>query len=157
VRRVPQRERRWLLATGSITGLTGAVGLWLGTGLGANTVGLIWGAIAVPVAIYLLNAQAGRTTITADGIGGWRPLQRHWCPWASVSDITCKAKAGRGSTISYIVIYRVHGRAFKLPVPIASSTSGHAVFDEQVGLIRDRWNAAAWQALDEPPAGPVTA
>ena len=105
-----------MLITAAIFTMAGAAGIWVGLESTTHAVGLIWGVIALPIAIYLLNAQAGTTTLSPGGIRAWRPLRWHACPWSEVTDITCRAVQGRGSDVSYVLIHRANGRAFKCPL-----------------------------------------
>jgi len=150
--RLPAGMRRRLLATGTASAVIGAGVLWAGITFGNAPLGVIWSIVAFAVAVYTINAAAGRVVVGPDGIRSWTPMLRHHCQWTDIADITGRNIQGRGSSAgSRVVIRRSHGRAFALAAPLGSSQDGYKLYGAQLEMIRSRWNATAWRALEEPP------
>lgn len=148
---LPVNIRRWLLITATGSTAIGTVALWAGAAAGNLAVGIICAAIAGPVAVYTFNAALGKVTLTSAGITSWTPLRRHHCNWTNISDVTSRhvqAKGGDGG--SRVFIQRKDGRAFALAVPAGSYQTSYETYDQQLQLIRSRWDQAAWQALEDP-------
>lgn len=131
--------RRWMRRTQVIAGICfGLIGLAaLGVALAEAgfVVGSIIAACCLPAAAYLLDVQAGRTILTAEGIQTWRPLLRHSCQWTDVSDTTQEVVTNRRTT-TFIEVHRKTGRAFKLPAPIDDGEWGKSLVPEKLDMIR---------------------
>jgi hypothetical protein len=152
----PTRGQRRLLAFAAIIiglaipallfGLSGLAEITTGGApLGGYTADLLWGVIVVPLAIWLLDLRAGRTTIDANGITVWRPLWRRSCRWQEVTAIAWPESA-RGNSRS-IKVRRKHGLAISLPAP-TSAGGKDPVFLQQLETIRRYWDTVTSQALD---------
>jgi hypothetical protein len=139
--RIPRRDRQIYLITAICFGLIGLAALCVALVEAGFVLGFIIAGVSLPVAMYLLDGQAGRTTLTAEGIRAWRPMLRHSCRWADVTDITQQLGTGKGGDPLYVVIHRKNGRKFKLPAPQDLNEAGPR-FTEQFDMIRSYWRNA---------------
>lgn len=110
-----------------------------------------WAVLGLAPALLsaLVTALArGTTRIDDQGIRTSSAGRHRHCSWADVQDVETTTETGRGNHTTRIRIRLSDGRAFKLPAPYDSQTTGgDPDFERKLAQIRKQWRTGRKAAL----------